>query len=186
MTALTDDNYAAFREPPSTNLQIVLRQLADELTQAEMEVEHLQKELEFAQDKVKGLVNHRIPDATDGIDGELDLGDGRKLVIKEEIRASIAGEKKKPAIQWLDENGYEALVKRQLVFEFDRKDVEKYKMFVRVLKEAGVEVVMTEKFDVPWQTITSWVRQRLKDGDEIPLETFGVFRQRTAKIKEQE
>lgn len=177
------DPYADFRAATPSNLETLLMSLADDLIAAEEEVARIEKELEAANERVKQLVERTIPEATEGLDGKLTLKDGRELILKEHIRASIAGEKKDPAIAWLDENGYGSLVKRELVFEFDRKDQAKYQEFVTVLKQAGVEVVMTEKFNVHWQTLTSWVKERLKNGDVIPLETFGVFRQRTAEVK---
>jgi hypothetical protein len=37
--------------------------------------------------------------------------------------------------------------------------------------------------NVHWQTLDAFVRQQLENGDELPLELFGVFRQRFAKVK---
>lgn len=158
-------------------------QLADELMQAQETLAWYKAEVERAEEAIKELTDRRIPEATEGMDGKLKLKDGRELILKTEIRASIAGEKKDPAIKWLDQNGYGSLVKRELVFQFNREDTAKYQKFVQVLKDAGVEVVMEEKFNVHWQTLTSWVKERLKEGDEIPLDTFGVFRQRVAEVK---
>ena len=117
------DDYAAFRdEGQNSNLRAVLVSLADELIAAEEEVARIEVMLEEAKLKVKDIAEFRIPQATDGMEGKFNLGDGRELQIKEEIRSSIAGDTRVPAIQWLDEHGFGHIVKREVSFEFPKGD----------------------------------------------------------------
>ena len=179
------DNYAAFRDDkPSDNLTAVLRTLADEYLAAEAEVARIEAELEVAKTNLKDIAENRIPQATDGMEGKFNLGDGRELQIKEEIRSSIAGEKRDPAIKWLDEHGYGHIVKRELVFEFPKGDEARSKAFIEAVQKLGMPLVMKSNFSVHHATLNSWVKERLGEGDALPNETFGIFRQRTAKVKD--
>lgn len=181
---MSDDPYAAVREPVNSNLNHVLMGLADELEAAEAYVIQKEQELEDAKDALREISEKRIPSAVEGLEGKFTLPDGRELKVAEEIRASIAKERRVPAIQWLDKHGYGNIVKRQLIFEFDRKEQEKFRKFmekVGKMKLPGLN--MKEQFSVHHMTLTSWVRERLKEGDTIPFDVFGVFRQTTSKVK---
>ena len=118
---MTDDPYAAFKDDAIPgNLEVVLMQLADELQEADVLILELEIALEKAKDARKDIAEQRIPAATEGMNGKLTLKDGRILEVKEDIRSSIAGEKRVPAINWLDANGYGNLPKRQIIVEFSK------------------------------------------------------------------
>lgn len=180
-----NDDYAAFRQPEKNdNLNGVLCSLADELQAAEAEIERLQNALTAAEAVKKDIAENRIPEATDGMEGKFNLGDGRELTVKEEIRSSIAGEKRIPAIQWLDDNNYGHIVKREIVFEFPKGDEERSKKFIEAVNKLGLgQLVMKSNFSVHHSTLNSWVKEQLKEGVDLPRDTFGIFRQRTAKVK---
>lgn len=182
---MTDD-YAAFRDDrPSDNLTNVLRTLADEYLAAEAEVLRIEAELELAKTNLKDIAENRIPQATDGMEGKFNLGDGRELQVKEEIRSSIAGEKRIPAIQWLDDHDYGHIVKREVVFTFPKGDEERCKKFIETVQKLNLgQLVFNSNNTVHHATLNSWVKERLGEGDVLPKDIFGIFRQRTAKVKE--
>lgn len=178
------DEYAAFRDDRN-NFQQVLLSLVNELDEANAEVERIKERLKTAENVVKDLVENRIPTATEGMEGKFDLPDGRTLTVKEEIRASIAGEKRIPAIRWLDEHGYGHIVKRQVVFEFPRGQTEEYTKFVEAVNQLQLgNLVMKENNTVHPMTLVSWVKDAMGEGENLPVDIFGIYRQRTAKVKE--
>lgn len=182
---MQDDPYAGFREDETPgNLDTVLIQLADELQQAEAYVALKERELEEAKDAMKEIAEMRIPNATDGLEGKFSLSDGRTLEVKEDIRSSIAGDKRIPAIQWLDEHDYGHIVKRQLTFEFGKGSDEQVAEFQEHIRKFGKPVVMKENYTVHHATLNAWVKEQLGEGVELPRDTFGIFRQRVAKVKE--
>lgn len=186
---MADDPYADFRDDSvPTNLDTVLVQLSDELVAAQEYEAQCERELEKATEAVRDIAEKRIPAATDGLEGKFNLSDGRTLEVKETIRASIAGEKRVPAIQWMDEHDYGHIVKRQLVIELGKGDDEKAKSILKKLQEWGDEncdtVVVKQAYSVHPQTLVAWVKEMLGEGVDLPTETFGIFRQRTAKVKE--
>lgn len=183
-----DDPYGDFREStgPGSNLNTILNQLADELLEAEAEVTAAEIVLKEKKALVEDIATKRIPAVTDGLEGKFDLGNDRTLEVKEEIRASVAGEKLAPAVEWLDNNDFGAIVKRTLVFEFGKDDDEKVKAFKEAVTPIikAQKLVMKEKTAIHPQTLLAWVKERLKEGDNLPVDVFGIFRQKTAKVKE--
>jgi hypothetical protein len=181
------DEYAAYRDEPGDNFKAVLRSLADEYLEADALVAQKEQELEVAKAARKDIAEVRIPQATEGMDGKFDLGDGRELQLKEEIRASIAGEKRGPAIKWLDEHDYGHIVKRQVIIEFGKGEQERTEQFLKAVKaledQLGTLVVKTN-FSVHNATLVSWVKEQLSEGVDLPVDVFGIYRQRTAKVKE--
>jgi hypothetical protein len=181
-----DDPYADFKSQEGDNLKTVLRELADELIAAQAEVDRIQLELDAANGVVKDLVENRIPNVAEGLEGDFNIGDGRTLTIKQEIRASVAGEKLAPAVEWLDAHNYGNIVKRNLTFEFGKDDDERVKAFKEAVLPILVaqKLVLKEKTAIHPATLLAWVKERLKEGDNLPVDVFGIFRQRIAKVKE--
>lgn len=186
---MSDDPYAEFRDDSiPNNLMTVLTQLADELVDADKAVEEAERILEERKAVRKDLVENRIPTAAEGLEGRFKLSDGRHLEVKEEIRASIAGEKKGPAIKWLDDHDYGHIVKRQIIIEFGKDSQEEVDELMSTLQEHQKKTArilpIKEKFDVHHMTLTSWVKERLSEGEELPKETFGIYHQKIARVKE--
>lgn len=182
---MTDDPYAAFKDDSIPgNLEVVLMQLADELQEADALILELETALEKAKDARKDIAEQRIPAATEGMNGKLTLKDGRILEVKEDIRSSIAGEKRVPAINWLDANGYGNLPKRQIIVEFSKGEDKAFKKFAADLRRRKLPLVVKENHTVHHATLNAWVKEQLGEGVELPRDTFGIFRQRVAKVKE--
>lgn len=184
---MADDPYGELRDSigPGSNLNTILNQLADELVVALQEVADAEQKLTEAKAFADDIATKRIPAATDGLEGKFDLGNDRILEVKEEIRASVAGDKLLPAVLWLDQNNYGSIVKRTLVFEFGKDDDERVKAFKKTMAPIikAQKLVMKEKTAIHPQTLLAWVKERLKEGDNLPVETFGIFRQKIAKVK---
>lgn len=186
---MQDDPYTDFREETVPgNLDTVLVQLADELVEAQKLVEIRERALEEAKEAVSEIAEKRIPNATDGLEGKFTLSDGRTLEVKEDIRSSIAGEKRIPAIQWLDEHDYGHIVKRVISVEFGKNSDEEVAAFKKALedyrKKTKRPLVVKEQYSVHHATLNAWVKEQLGEGVELPRDTFGIFRQRVAKVKE--
>jgi hypothetical protein len=182
---MADDPYAEFKDDAvPSNLDTVLMQLADELQEAEALVAQREDELQDAKDALKDITDIRVPTATDGLDGVFNLSDGRSMTVKEDIRSSIAGEKRVPAIKWLDDHKYGHIVKRELVFQFAKGDTKSHDLFRKAVKKLNMPLVMKEQYSVHHATLNSWVKERLGEGVELPKDVFGIFRQRVAKVKE--
>ena len=116
---------------------------------------------------------------------EYKTNDGLTIKLKQAIRASIAEVNRADAFDWMTDHDHEAMIKTSIVIEkpallddFENADE---------LKEA-LQLVMdnlpsTENKSIHSSTLSAFVRDKLEDGEEIPLDTFSVFRQVTSVIK---
>lgn len=184
----TDDLYDEFKDDvgPGPNLLPLLNQLADELLEAQKELEEAEEVVTKAKEKVKNISEKRIPAATEGMFGEFDLGDARSLILKKQVHASIAGEKKDPAIGWMDKNGHDKLVKRQLIIELPKDSLNDFKLVSEAVnKMTGLKAkpVLKSNFSVHHATLKSWVKEQLGEGVDLPREIFGIYDYVEAKVK---
>lgn len=167
-----------------SNLMGALIDLSDQLVASETEVARLEELLTEAKANVRRLCEHEIPKLMDGLDGTFNLPDGRKITITEKVRASIGGDKKPIAMRWLDEHGHGSIIKRKFTIEFGKEQEDWAKEFEKQLKDSPTPLNMKKERTVAWQTLDAFVREQLAEGSDIPLDIFGVYRQRIAKVKE--
>lgn len=186
MTEPTYD-YSGFQDDTpqiGDNLMKSMVFLVDQAEEAEREVERLNALLDEAKTNHRRILETEIPQLMDGMEGTFDLPDGRKVTVKEDIRCSIAGEKKYPAIKWLNENGHGAIIKRKFTIEFSKDQEDEAEAFAKELADRDEPLNVKREFSVHPQTLGAFVREQLGEGVALPAETFGIFRQRVAKIKE--
>lgn len=165
------------------NLMSALTGLVDDQEAAQEEVERLQALLDEAKKNLQRISEIEIPKLMDGIDGKLKLPDGREVTISEKIRASIASDKRPLAMKWLDDNNHGNLIKRRFIIEFGRDQEEWAKNFEQELAKSKSPLNVKQERNVHWQTLDAFVREKMENGDDLPLELFGVYRQRSSKIK---
>lgn len=163
-----------------------LNTLVHEQLLAEEEVAKAENALATAKKKLARLNEYVIPDVMEemGI-SEYKTNDGLTIKLKQAIRASIAEVNRADAFGWMTDHDHEAMIKTSIVIEkpallddFENADE---------LKEA-LQLVMdslpsTENKSIHSSTLSAFVRDKLEDGEEIPLDTFSVFRQVTSVIK---
>lgn len=179
-------DYSDFKdEAPAVggNLMTALISLADQKQAADAEVARLEALLDEAKKNQQRITEHEIPKLMDGLEGKINLPDGRVIEVGEKIRASIGGDKKPVAMRWLNDNGHGSLIKRRFVVEFSRGQEDWAKKFEAQLEASDVPLNVKREYNVHWQTLDAFVREQLETGAELPLDLFGVFRQRFAKIK---
>jgi phosphoenolpyruvate-protein kinase (PTS system EI component) len=83
---------------------------------------------------------------------DVTLTDGTKVAVSEDIKASITQEKQDAAFLWLQENGHGGMIKT------------------------------VTKTSVHPQSLMALMRELLERGDNVPLETFSIFRYTKTKI----
>jgi len=179
-------DYSAFKQETDQvggNLMTALTSLADQQEAAQAEVERLEALLDEAKKNLARISEIEIPKLMDGIEGKLNLPDGRQVTIAEKIRSSISSDKKPLAMKWLDDNDHGGLIKRRFIIEFGRDQEEWAKQFEAQLASSKTPLNVKQERNVHWQTLDAFVREQLEEGGDLPLDLFGVFRQRSAKIK---
>lgn len=157
-----------------------LAELADKQMKAEAAVEQAEVELRIKQKALRDINERLIPELMDeiGIE-EFTTTSGLKITVKEAIRASITKERRAEAMKWLREHGYSKLIKH--TFTLAPQSPDQAEAMREKLEAFGLEY--GDSPTVHPSTLGAWVRKRLEEGEDIPLELFGVYRQRVSKVE---
>lgn len=106
-----------------------------------------------------------------------------KVTVKDFISGSLPKEAdaRNRALQWIESAGAADMIKNHLEADFDKKQDNMVAQVEELLESLGVEFVRQR--DVHHSTLKSFASERMKNGEEIPLETLGLYAGRKADIK---
>lgn len=102
------------------------------------------------------------------------LEDGTQLTLKEDVYASIAGERQGEAFRWLNENGHGDLIKNELKCNFGKGEEQMAIEAEALLRQHFQGLEPERKQSVHPQTLRAFVREQIQGGKQVPMETFGV------------
>jgi hypothetical protein len=89
--------------------------------------------------------------------------------------------RRKAALEELESHGAGDLAKRVVSIPFPRSDEEKCKQLCDLLDQHGI--AYSVGFDIPWQTLTSWLRETVEAGTMPDLEKIGGQVGQVVKLK---
>lgn len=174
--------YAQYADSTATseNALAELSRLADEQAQAAAQVADLEAQLDKARDRFRDISERIIPEKMDELGmEEFKTRTGLKIKIKEAIRASIPKARQGEAFRWLRDNGYAGLIKRNVAIKFGKGEDETAEELAKQLSE---KFEVEDNTSVHPSTLKAFVNEQLSNGVEIPMELFGVHRQRVSVI----
>lgn len=158
-----------------------LSKLAQEQLDAEADVALAQAALARAQEKLKDVSERQIPELMADVGmANFKTTSGLVISVEDSVRASPPKARRDEAWAWLRANGAAGLIKRVVSIEFGKGEDDKAKTLVTDL-EKKFDLVKDEAGVHP-STLSAFVREQLKKGSQIPLDVFGVFTQKVAKI----
>lgn len=176
-------DYSAFKEGPGDNLLAQIAVTALEQKEAEAEVERCQDALKEAQNKLRRISEETLPALMDEAEmTTCETRDGIVVKVQEKIRGSLPKGKEQPAFEWLDEHGHDDLIKREFKIQFGKDDQAWAKKFEADLRKRKKPVNVSRSDTIHPSTLASFVTEQLEAGVDIPLDAFGVYRQRSTKI----
>lgn len=101
------------------------------------------------------------------------MKDGQSVDIKPFYTGTITKEKQEAAFEWLRDNGYDDIIKNQVVVKFGRAEDEKAQKMYTTFLEKGFDIDRNVKVEP--MTLKGFIREMIESGKELPMETFGVF-----------
>lgn len=175
-------DYSEFKDnTQSVNDLATLSNLAKQLSMAELEAARIGELFASAQKRVVDLSEKIIPEMMDSLGVQTyTTTDGLKIDVKRTMRVSISEARKTEAHAWLESHGHAGLIKRLISVMFPREQQEEARAAKKML-EATFENVK-EDASVHPSTLKAFVNEQLKNGEEIPLDLFGAWEHRVAKI----
>lgn len=158
-----------------------ISQLAETARRLEQEMERLTIELAEKQDRHSNIMRNIMPDMMLELGmKDFTLTDGSKVAIKESINASISEANKPAAFAWLEEHSFDGIIKTKVSADFGKGEIDGARKAVEALEQAGFSAAMDRS--VHAMTLKSFVKEQLEEGNAIPLDLFGVFEFKEAKI----
>lgn len=166
--------------PTVGDLQI-LSSLVMELFMSELALEKAEEDLRAAQEKVRSIGEQQIPElmAQAGV-SEFSTSSGIKIKIKPITRASIPKARRAEAYEWMDERGHGHLIKHNLKVGFGRDEEKAATALLAQLKEGGF--LVKDELKVEPTTLKKMVVDLLEDGEDVPMDLFGVHQFSQTKI----
>lgn len=177
-------DYSDYQEENSSEDALArLSKMADEQAVAEADVVKAEEALKEAQAKLKDLAEVKIPALMDEVGlKDFKTASGLKVKLDEKMHASIPKEKAISAFSWLEEHEHGDLIKRKFIIEFGRDEEEEAKVFKDKIEALNLPLDVEEKKEVHHTTLSAFVKEQLEAGVDIPLDLFGAFWRRKAKI----
>lgn len=179
-------DYSEHQETQSPEDLQRLNAMVDQLDAAELITEQLEIQLKEAKARASVIRENDIPELMQSIGlKEIVTAKGLKVSIREEVRASFFAKDpslREPAYAWLRENHHDGLIKSKVELQFNREQEELCAKVVEHLKAMGVPLNMSQKKEIHPQTLLAFLREQLREGVGVPLEKFGAFVQKFAKI----
>lgn len=160
--------------------------MAADAVATEQMVEELEQQLSDMKKNLNRIKTVDLPDAmAEAGLSELSLNNGFKITIDDFVSGSLPkdDERRRQAINWLEQNGADTLIKTDVNIQFDKSKHNEALNLMGMLEEHDIE--FTSKSGVHPQTLLAHVKERLRKGDEVPLELLGLYAGRVAKIKAQ-
>jgi hypothetical protein len=186
-TAVSDEELLEFASAPSNEGLAQLRELGEEYVRKVRELEKLSEAASVLSQAIFDLESRRLPDAMAqlGIDS-LGLPEvGADLEAKNYYKAAIPAdwpdEQRQEAFQYLRSLGAGGLIRTEVLAAFGVGQDEEAIRVAELLHEQGIST--ETKQNVPWATLTSFVRERVETGLPLEPKKLNATVGRVVKIK---
>ncbi len=161
-----------------------LKQLGEELMEAEALVTSISEALDAAKSRANQLKSFTLPELMSevGID-EFKTSDGAKITLSDFFSGSLPKDpvRRAQAIEWLDDHSAGHLVKTEVSLIFGREEREESRKLLERLDKAGYQPQVS--LNVHAQTLVAFVREAMRRGDDVDTEKLGVHVGRVVKYK---
>ena len=150
-----------------------LGELLRERYEVECEIEEQEKVLKELQAKYLIINEKSIPDLMNeyGL-SQINTADGYKITVKRYCKASIPVARKAEALQWLEDQGYGALIKHAVTVNLGKGSEDQAAILKDILDTTGY--TYSEKTEVHPQTLNSFADELISSGGKLP-DCFSVY-----------
>lgn len=169
-------DYSGLDDGSSVNDQDILGRisvLADEMHSLDKQTAEAELKVKKLRETHRQIAEEQLPELFEQVGmEELKTRSGLPLKLKNKVFTNISKGRKPNAIAWLDANGQGGMVKRSVIIDFDKTQEDKVMALLRLIGK-GWPNNRTE-LDVHASTVKAFVVRQLAEGQEIPLDIFGV------------
>lgn len=148
--------------------------LANLLKEKEEQIAAIEEQINSLKKEWRELGEKTLPEAMQSLGlNNLGLEDGSSINLQDIISASINDENREAAHDWLRKNGHGDIIKNEVVIQFGKEEDEKASYLYEELQARKMQVLQQEK--VHPSTLKAFVKERIKNGEELPADIFKLF-----------
>jgi small-conductance mechanosensitive channel len=148
--------------------------LAKAIRDQEEAIAELEANLKQAKKSLMKMTDEDLPTMLAEIGlSSMTLDDGSEVSVKQTYGASILVDNRPKAYQWLRDNGFGDIVKNTVSCSFGMGEDEKAEQFREIAEERGY--LAEQDTSVHSSTLRAWVKERVENGDDFPMELFGAY-----------
>ena len=152
-----------------------------ELESTQQQIKEAEQQLKLLKDKEFQLENESIPTLLEEVGMKsITLSSGSKVSIQEVYKAHISEENKPDAFAWLRENGFDDIIKNDIVVTFGRGEEDNATELYQRIRDEGQAPV--QKSGVHPSTLKAFVKEQINKGANLPRDKFGVYVTNKVKI----
>lgn len=156
--------------------------LARKIRDKEERIAALEEELKDEKKALLKLTDEDMPAMLQEIGiSSFSLDDGSTVEVRQTYGASILVQNRPQAYEWLRDNGYDDIIKNSVICQFGRGEDDQASAFAAFAQQQGY--VPEQKTEIHPQTLRAFVKERVEEGDEFPMELFGAWVGQRAVIK---
>ena len=189
MSNIFDQMEADFEEKLATSVEkldqgdlTTVAGMARAIRDKEAEVNELEQKLKNEKRALMKLTDEDLPTMLAEIGlTSMKLDDGSEVSIKPQYGASILVDNRPAAYEWLRENGYDDIIKNTVACTFGRGEDDKASAFKSFAEKEGF--FAEQNTGIHHTTLRAFVKERIENGDDFPMELFGAYVGQRAIIK---
>ncbi len=189
MSNIFDQMEADFEEKLATSVEkldqgdlTTVAGMARAIRDKEAEVTELEQKLKNEKRALMKLTDEDLPTMLAEIGlTSMKLDDGSEVSIKPQYGANILVDNRPAAYEWLRENGYDDIIKNTVACTFGRGEDDKASAFKSFAEKEGF--FAEQNTGIHHTTLRAFVKERIENGDDFPMELFGAYVGQRAIIK---
>ncbi len=189
MSNIFDQMEADFEEKLATSVEkldqgdlTTVAGMARAIRDKEAEVNELEQKLKNEKRALMKLTDEDLPTMLAEIGlTSMKLDDGSEVSIKPQYGASILVDNRPAAYEWLRENGYDDIIRNTVACTFGRGEDDKASAFKSFAEKEGF--FAEQNTGIHHTTLRAFVKERIENGDDFPMELFGAYVGQRAIIK---
>lgn len=168
---------------PSVNELASIESLVNRALQLMNEIESAEDYIKQLKAELHSITTTKLVDALNSAGTTEFKTKDVKVSVKDFISGSLPKEPdaRRRALQWIESVGAADLIKNHLEVDFDKKQDNVAGQVEEFLEGLGLEFDRSR--DVHHSTLKAFAQERMRSGEETPLEMLGLFAGRKAEIK---
>lgn len=167
---------------PDTKQLAQLSELCDEQLLLSKNIQTAEDLLKSLKQSLIAVSEQKIPDLMSELGLKtITLTDGTKLTINTIYRGNINKNNQYEAFAWLRDNEFGDIIRHEVKVDLGKQEDKKAQELIELIVDAGYDP--SDKEFVHWATLSAFIKEQIEEGEDIPMDTLGVYIVNKAVLK---